>query len=232
MNPTELAVLNYFNYFTEIEDVFVRRRGKHLLLSPIDWAMIEGWRERGIPLHVVLRAIESVFDNFDKNPRPRTIKSLVFCREEVEAQYSEWLAARVGAGSAETASDSETLISREAALEHIASVCRALREVRAPELIEDIERSVARLEQLGEGIPDDPGSTDRSMLDIERFIDEALMLRGESGMRKRVDGEVAAQLKEYRKTMDNESFAQTERLMTLKRLREEYGIPRIGLFYV
>ncbi|HMP65238.1 MAG TPA: hypothetical protein PKD11_06595 [Pyrinomonadaceae bacterium] len=232
MNPTELAILNYFNYFTEIEDVFVRRRGKHLLLSPIDWAMIEGWRERGIPLHVVLRAIESVFDNFDKNPRPRTIKSLVFCREEVEAQYSEWLAARVGAGSAETASVSETMISREAALEHIISVCRALREVRAPELIEDIERSVARLEQLGEGISDDPGATDRSMLDIERFLDEALMLKGESGMRKRIVGEVAAQLKEYRKTMDKESFAQTERLMTLKRLREEYGIPRIGLFYV
>lgn len=229
---TGLAALNYFNYFTEIEDVFVRRRGKHLLLSPIDWAMIEGWRERGIPLHVVLRAIESVFDNFDKNPRPRTIKSLVFCREEVEAQYAEWLAARVGASSGVRESNSAATISREAILEHISSVCQALHEVKAPELDEDIERSVARLEQLADEISDDPGSTDRSMLDIERFIDEALILRSENGMRKRIEGEVSAQLKEYRKKMDKESFAQTERLMTLKRLREEYGIPRIGLFYV
>ena len=93
--------MNYFNYFTEIEDTFVRRRGKHLLLSPIDWAMIDTWQERGIPLHIALRGIEEVFDNFDKNPGPRTIKSLMFCREEVEAQYQEWLASQAGKASGE-----------------------------------------------------------------------------------------------------------------------------------
>ena len=44
--------MNYFNYFTEIEDAFVRRRGKHLLLSPMDWALIESWKELKVPLHV------------------------------------------------------------------------------------------------------------------------------------------------------------------------------------
>src|SRR4051812_29211234 len=58
--------LNYFNYFTEIEDTFIRRRNKHLFLSPLDWALIEGWQERGIPLHIVIRSVESVFDVFDK----------------------------------------------------------------------------------------------------------------------------------------------------------------------
>jgi hypothetical protein len=38
-------VQNYFNYFTEIEEHFQRRRGSLLLLSTIDWALIETWRE-------------------------------------------------------------------------------------------------------------------------------------------------------------------------------------------
>src|SRR4051812_41415729 len=82
--------LNYFNYFTEIEETFVRRRGKHLFLSPIDWAMIETWQERRIPLHIVIRGIESVFDGFEKKPGPRSIKGLLYCREEIEAQYQAW----------------------------------------------------------------------------------------------------------------------------------------------
>ena len=49
------STLNYFSYFSEIEDTFVRRRGKHLMLSPMDWALIESWKERGVPLHVALR---------------------------------------------------------------------------------------------------------------------------------------------------------------------------------
>jgi hypothetical protein len=92
--------LNYFNYFTEIEDTFVRRRGKHLFLSPLDWAMMESWQERGVPLHIVIRAIESVFDVFDKQPPgTRAIKSLFYCREEIEVQYAEWVTSQTGKSS-------------------------------------------------------------------------------------------------------------------------------------
>jgi hypothetical protein len=62
--------LNYFNYFTEVEDEFVRRRGKQLLISPMDWALVESWKNAGIPLHIVLRAINELsmpMINGDKN---------------------------------------------------------------------------------------------------------------------------------------------------------------------
>ena len=96
-------LLNYFNYFTDIEETFIKRRGKHLLLSPLDWALIESWQERGIPLRIVLRGIENVFDAIDKNPnRQRTIKSLTYCREEVESQYAEWLETQVGKSNGES----------------------------------------------------------------------------------------------------------------------------------
>src|SRR6266576_1316118 len=89
--------MNYFNYFTEIEDTFVRRRAKHLLLSSLDWALIESWKEMGIPLHVVLRGVEKAFDSWEAKPRKRSVKTLLYCQEEVEAQYAEWIESRVGA---------------------------------------------------------------------------------------------------------------------------------------
>src|SRR3989440_5078669 len=95
--------LNYFNYFTEIEDTFVRRRAKHLLLSSMDWALIESWKEMGIPLHVVLRGIEKSFDSWEAKPRKRSVKTLLYCQEEVEAQYAEWLESRVGATTSDEA---------------------------------------------------------------------------------------------------------------------------------
>src|SRR5437870_6221822 len=88
--------LNYFSYFSEIEDSFIRRRGKHLMLSPIDWALIESWKERGVPLHVALRGIEHAFDSYEAKKHKRTIKTLLYCQEEVEAQYAEWLESRIG----------------------------------------------------------------------------------------------------------------------------------------
>src|SRR5688500_14905535 len=97
----ETRNLNYFDYFTEIEDTFVRRRGRHLLLSSMDWALIESWKEMGVPLHVALRGIEQAFDSYEAKPRKRSIKTLLYCQEEVEAQYAEWLESRVGASDSE-----------------------------------------------------------------------------------------------------------------------------------
>ena len=94
----ESLTLNYFNYFTEIEETFTRRRGRHLLLSPTDWALIESWKTMGVPLHIALRGITQAFDSYEAKPRRRAIKTLFYCQEEVEAQFDEWRAAQQGAG--------------------------------------------------------------------------------------------------------------------------------------
>ena len=112
--------MNYFNYFTEIEDAFIRRRGKHLLLSPMDWALIESWKEMEVPLHVALRGIEKSFDSWESKPRKRSIKSLLYCQEEVEAQFAEWREARVGAGEESEDKADALPFSRSAILEHLA----------------------------------------------------------------------------------------------------------------
>lgn len=102
--------MNYFDYFTEVEDYFLRRRGKTLLLSPMDWTLIESWKQKGVPLHVALRGIERTFDSHESRPvaaRRRSIKTLFYCAEEVEVQFAEWLESQVGRSETSSSSDSE-----------------------------------------------------------------------------------------------------------------------------
>ena len=156
-----LTLLNYFNYFTEIEDAFVRRRGKHLLVSSMDWALIETWKEMDIPLHVALRGIEKAFDSWESKPRKRSIKSLLYCQEEVEAQFAEWREARVGAGVSEEQEQNgaqpktEGPFTRAAILEHlkqgrISLVAARERRMKTGEddFSDALERAVALLAEL------------------------------------------------------------------------------------
>ena len=224
--------MNYYNYFTEIEDTFVRRRGKNLLLSPLDWAMIDGWQDRGIPLHVVIRAIESVFDAFDKKPaQPRAIKSLFYCREEVEAQFVEWSASQAGRSPGPENASGETLSKNEVE-SFIDEVTRRLRASNDENLREDLDRAVVRLEELKRNLPDDIGLIEPTLHDIEKFLDRALLSNADTEHLKMVKKDIAAQLKVYKAGMDAEAYQNTFDLMLMKRLREDAGVPRLSLFYL
>ena len=223
--------LNYYNYFTEIEETFVRRRGKHLLLSPIDWAMIEGWQQRGIPLHIVIRAIEGVFDGYDKNPGPRSIKGLLYCREEVEAQFQEWTAMQAGKGAAGS-NDGSPEFSAERIVEHIDTVIEQLDQSQNQELREDIDRAISRLKQLAIDYSNDIETADHALSDIESFLEHALLTRIDPVRLTSIETEIASQLRPYKSQMEPEAYNQTFRVMKLKRLRDEEGIPRLSLFYL
>jgi hypothetical protein len=222
--------LNYFNYYTEIEETFVRRRGKNLLLSPIDWALIETWQERGIPLHVALRAIENVFDGYDKKPSTRTIKGLMYCREEIEAQYEEWL--RSQAGKAEASGTDGDGLSRESVSSHISDLIGKLNALENSPLADDLGRAVARLEELKQNAGEDFEHVDKSLLDIEHFLDSALLTNSDKAHLSKLEREVLEQVKPYKSGMDDETFKKTFELMLLKRLREENNIPRLTLFHL
>lgn len=224
--------MNYFNYFTEIEDTFVRRRGKHLFLSPLDWALIDGWKERGIPLHIVLRSIESVFDVYDRQPAgTRSIKSLFYCREEIEAQYNEWLKSQVGKSN-EDATDSIAAFSRDDIAAHIAGSIEKLRAVVHPALDEDISRAIARMEELRSDSNNDPETVDKTLGDIEQLLDRTLLANFDKGQLKGLEKAVSDELRQYKAEMEKDAYKKTFELMLLKRLREAAGIPRLSLFYL
>lgn len=86
------------NYHSEVADTFLARRGGQLFLSPMDWYVIDGWQKEGIPLHVVVRAMNDIFDALPVRRR-RAVKGVLYCQEEIEARFDDWLAGQVGAST-------------------------------------------------------------------------------------------------------------------------------------
>lgn len=224
--------MNYFNYFSEIEETFVRRRGKHLFLSPLDWALMETWQERGIPLHIVIRGIESVFDVFDRQPPgTRTIKSLLYCREEIESQFTEWSRSMAGKGSEENASANE-VFPVDAVKAHIESAVAHLRAVQLESIREEVDRSVARLEELLANLSTNSEIVDSTLADIEKLLLHSILINWDRVHLKEIEKEMRSQLREYKADMEEAAYKQTYDLLLSKRLREEAGIPRLGLYYL
>jgi hypothetical protein len=237
---------NYFNYFTEIEDAFVRRRGKHLLLSPMDWALIERWKDLNVPLHIVLRGIEQSFDSWESKPRKRSVKSLLYCQEEVEAQYAEWLESRVGATqeapSPEPASQDEGLpFAREAILDHLQRGAAALRSAgHQREIQDDLTEAIERVIDLLAELQKDFIATTRpdarqlevSLTGLERILSDALLRVASTEAMATAQKEIKEQLRPYRSHMEKQAYEQTFNNLLLKRLREESGLPRLSLFYL
>ncbi|MDQ3132413.1 MAG: hypothetical protein M3Q99_16825 [Acidobacteriota bacterium] len=86
------------NYLSEVSDLFLQRRGRSLNLSPLDWQTISEWESSGIPLHVVCRAINDVFNKYDEQPKAKqsAIKSISYCAEAIEAGFEDWCKLQVG----------------------------------------------------------------------------------------------------------------------------------------
>lgn len=82
------------DYFSEIEDAFVRCRGQSLFVSSKDWQIIDDWQKKGIPQHIAINAIEDVFR--DRSPSARKVSTLAFCSQAVEERFAEWAAGQVG----------------------------------------------------------------------------------------------------------------------------------------
>ncbi len=194
--------------------------------------MMEMWQDRGIPLHVVIRAIEQVFDVFDKNPSPRTIKGLLFCREEIEAQYAEWLKMQTGKAAEDKGEKADPSFSVETISEHIHGLIAKLSQNRAEKLAEDIKRACGRLTELNENLNKNFELIDKSLTDIENFLDKSLLTKSDEVNLKEAEREIASQLRVYKSGMEPDVYKTTYHLMLLKRLRDDAGFPRLSLFYL
>ena len=240
--------MNYYNYFSEIEELFVRRRGRNLLLSPLDWALIETWQEREVPLHIILRGIERVFDGVDKQPaKKRTVKSLLYCKEEIEAQYAEWLERQVGKNGArenhsskvenqsfdaeESSAPKSELFSGEAIAAHLEKVSLDIKsaqsKVKGP-LQVTLATVFNRLAEL-RGKSHTAEKLEDSLEKLDALIDESVLRVFET---ERLKGEIEKQIASYKNKMEADVYQRTFDLMLLKRLREQAEIPRLSLFYL
>ena len=238
--------MNYFNYFTEIEDEFVKRRGKHLLVSPLDWSLIETWQQRGIPLRIALRGINQSFDNYDLQPRKfgRTVNNLFYCQQAVEQAYQQYLEAHIGNGaengdgesSAGAAPFSPTTI-KSALHEWQESLTRLSIKFAADiALAEAFDRAGRRLAEISADLNNSSddllGQLDGDLSLLEGFLLSALQHHASAETLANLRAEGEKELKNYRKGMDKEVYEQTLSNWIARKLRDEYRVPRLSLFYL
>jgi hypothetical protein len=239
-------VENYFNYFTEIEECFLQRRGGGLLLSTLDWALIETWKDAGIPLEAVLRGIDEAFDSYERRPsKTKKLNSLAYCSQLVLAAAEDMKEAAVGAASTESDSPSKPLARQGFEPEVVAPFLRRnadlLEAANLPQGSGVSVRSVAldavkTLRDLAEQIEAKSSSRledlERRLTVLEEKLFAALLASTPDEEIVAVRADADRDLAPYRRKMSGAQIDQLQKQYVHKRLLEKYALPRLSLFYM
>ena len=224
-----------FNYFVEIEEHFQRRRGTLLLLSTLDWALIESWKEAGIPLAAVLRGIDATFEKWERRSKSaRKINGLGYCTQEVLAAAEEISEAAVG--SAREPQDTG-FQARELAA-YLQRNAERFDKAQAPEGARQlVAEQAAALRQLAEGLASSdsaPATEDleRRMTVMEEKLFATLLASTGDDALVEIRAQAERELAPYRSKMPGPQIEQLLKQYTNKRLLECYKLPRLSLFYL
>jgi hypothetical protein len=222
-------VQNYINYFTEIEEHFQRRRGSILLLSTLDWALIDTWREAGVPLAAVLRGIDAAFDKYEARQtkaRMRKVNGLAWCAQAVMEAVEAMQEAAVGGAPLQTEAAG---LERERIAQHLRGASATFARVAA--VIPTLREIADRLEQLAQqSLTNEELERHLSALEEKLF---ALLLTHTPAEELEQMRELAArELAPYRSRMQAVQIRQIEQQFLRRRLLERYELPRISLFYM
>jgi len=232
-------VQNYFNYFTEIEEHFQRRRGSLLMLSTLDWALIESWREAAVPLPAVLRGIDAAFDKHDARKakvRVRRINGLAWCTQEVMQAVEDMQEASVGGSTSAKDSGPAPGLEGERIANHLQNCAKSLGTApltgialqiaaeaagRLAELANEARTGNAELESL-----------ERNLTILEEKLFAALTATTPEAELLAMREQAAAELAPYRGRMKALQIRQIEQQFLHRRLLEHWKLPRLSLFYM
>ena len=237
------AVETHFSYFSEIEEHYLHRRGGGLILSTLDWALIETWKDAGVPLEAVHRGIDAAFDRYDQRPnRSRKINSLAYCTQEVLAAAEEMKEAAVGLNPAPATAASDA---RDFAPGEIAAYCARNADRLAAASLPDrtaisataVAREVAAsLHQIAVdtklAVRPRLEDLERRLTVLEEKLFAALQAAAPEADLLNIRAEVDRELQPYRSKMPGAQIAQLQKQYLNKRLLEKYNLPRISLFYL
>jgi len=233
---------NYFNYFTEIEERFQRRRGSLLMLSTLDWALIETWREAGIPLEAVLRGIDNAFDKHDakalrSSGRMRKVNGLAWCAQSVMEAVEQAMEASIGAAPTTATAAMETGFETERVSRYLEQNARTIEAARLNPPADAMASEVAgRLRALAVGLFTEPAQSleelDRTLSVLEEKMFAALMTSAPEEELVALRDQAARELAPYRGKMQAVQIKQVQQQFLQKRMLEIHRLPRLSLFYM
>ena len=237
---TKTSVENYFNYFTEIEEHFQRRRGGILLLSTLDWALIETWKDAGIPLEAVLRGIDSAFDRYDQRPsKTKKVNSLAYCAQEVLAAAEDMKQASVGVATnqkPETGFEGGNIAEfvRSCASELVAARLPSKPGISAETVARDVSASLQAVasEVETKATPSRLEDLERRLSVLEEKLFAVLVAAVPDDEVLAVRAQADRELAPYRGKMTAPQIEQLQKQYLHKKLLEKYKLPRLSLFYM
>jgi ABC-type transporter Mla subunit MlaD len=237
--------MNYFEYFSEIEERFSARRGSILLLSTLDWALIETWREADIPLEAVLRGIDNAFDKHDlktqkAGSRNRKVNGLAWCSQAVMEAAEEMVEAATGTAPAKRESQESGFESERVAafLDRNAAALDASQQANAKNTaaLESIAATANRLRELAatmrSNLPVALDDLDRTLTVIEEKLFAALQTAATEQQLVDLKEQADRELAPYRSKMSTVQLRQVQTQFLHKRLLELFLVPRLSLFYI
>ena len=228
-DPEEIAwPSNYFNYFTEAEEHFQKARGTGLfLLSPLDWALIETWKNAGVPLEAVLRGIDAAFEKWrSRKNKIQNVNSIAYCAQAVlaEAQAMAGIA-QPGAGKKQSTAPF-SLDELNSYFEKNAADLR--RQPGYGGIADSLERIAADAASLYHDLE----QLEQRLTALEdKMIAIARSSQNEEDL-FRVRRDLDLQLRPYRGKMSAEQLSMLEKQYLERRLLESVGLPRLSLFYL
>jgi len=233
---------NYFNYFTEIEEYFWKKRGAHLLVSPLDWAIMETWQRAGVPLEAVLKGIDRAFESYGRSRRGagKPLKSLAYCTDAVLQVAEEGLEAAAGSAP-KNGREAKVPFPREEVRAYLTRNAEQLAAAAQKDHGQHPEMA-ARLAEIAESLRssslllDSPAKFDfedleRRLTVLDDKLSALVMTVATEELLLRIRREVDGQLSAYRRKMKAEQLALVEKKYTQKRLLEEFALPRLSLYY-
>jgi hypothetical protein len=230
---------NYFNYFTEIEERYLQRRGGGLLLSTLDWALIETWKDAGVPLEAVLRGIDAAFDRYNQRPsKTKKVNSLAYCSQAVLAAAEDMKEAAVGASTSESLDRAKEGFEPDVIAHFLRRNAETIEKARVPSAT-GISSFIAETAKTLRQLADDAVSKSPPLEDLERrltVLEEKLfaMLLTSTTDEEIVTVRAAADrdLSPYRRKMSGPQIEQLQKQYVQKNLLEKYKLPRLSLFYM
>jgi hypothetical protein len=246
-SPDAATALNYFNYFSEIEEYFWKKRGAHLLVSPLDWAIMESWQKAEIPLAAVWKGIDRAFESYQRSRRAasgRSLKSLAYCVDAVLEAADELKESTVGSGPERkpAARPAQETFSRDELRSYVRRNTEKLNAAaekcghRQPSFSAQVCEVSANLSE-SQTLLESPATLDLEDLERrftaleEKLLAAATMYASDEtqlGIRREMD----RQLSPYRRKMTSAQLAQIERQYIHKRMFEVFSLPRLSLFYL
>jgi len=234
-------VQNYFNYFTEIEERFQQRRGAILLLSTLDWALIETWLDAGIPLDAALRGIDAAFDKYEsrqKRGRMRRVNGLAWCAQAVMEAAEELREAAAGTAPAPETKD-ESGFEKERVAAHLEAAASALdAAVIAREACTVTSARLRELATQARGAArnsptaHEMEAVERILTVLEEKLFDALRAAAPEDLLVSLKEHAARELAPYRSRMGAVQLRQVEQQFVQKQLLVHYSLPRLSLFYM